>query len=461
MKIRVNMLSNAEAVEGQGVGSAYAEMLQLLKETTQDTLEITVNEAGDYDINHFHTVEPIHFLKMKSYKGVSVMAVHFLPDTLEGSINLPLVAFSALKFYVVNMYKSADHLVVVNPTFKNELIALGIEPEKVHYIPNYVSKDRFFKVPKEQRDDLRAKFDVKPEDFVVIGVGQVQHRKGVLDFIEVAKKLPDVKFIWCGGFSFGMITDGYFELKEIVENPPHNVKFIGIIPRDQMNDMYNVSDVLFMPSYNELFPMSILEACNHQKPIVLRNLDLYRDILFDHYLCGENNDDFAELIKQLSVDPELYQKAEGYSAFVADYYSKEHVKQQWVDFYTAIYHKSNIQDEIIKIGIDEFTKIMDGKKRMLILDNTAATETLSSDKVSVKLKVQYDRDFAAEIKPTGIHLYENLDEESALELILANQSKLALSAKDIYKFSRKTSFVLVDFEIVKDMSLFAQNETQK
>ena len=28
-----------------------------------------------------------------------------------------------------------------------------------------------------------------------------------------------------------MITDGYKELKAIVDNPPKNVKFLGIIPR--------------------------------------------------------------------------------------------------------------------------------------------------------------------------------------------------------------------------------------
>lgn len=49
----------------------------------------------------------------------------------------------------------------------------------------------------------------------MIGIGQVQHRKGVLDFIEVAKKLPDVQFVWAGGFSFGKITSGYEELKKI------------------------------------------------------------------------------------------------------------------------------------------------------------------------------------------------------------------------------------------------------
>lgn len=42
-------------------------------------------------------------------------------------------------------YKAADRLVVVNPIFIDELVQYGIEREKIYYIPNYVSKDKFYK----------------------------------------------------------------------------------------------------------------------------------------------------------------------------------------------------------------------------------------------------------------------------------------------------------------------------
>ncbi|WP_367301730.1 hypothetical protein [Listeria fleischmannii] len=61
---------------------------------------------------------------------------------------------------------------------------------------------------------MRKKYQIPLDKFVVLGVGQVQHRKGVLDFIEVAKSLPDIQFVWAGGFSFGKITSGYEELKK-------------------------------------------------------------------------------------------------------------------------------------------------------------------------------------------------------------------------------------------------------
>lgn len=337
-KISINMLSSATKVDGQGVGSAFLEQVELVK--SSPSFDVQVNSKGKYDIVHAHTVEPGNYIKMKLNKGVNVAYCHFLPETLDGSIKLPTPIFNIFKKYVVSFYNIADYLVVVNPIFINDLVRHGIRKEKIKYIPNYVSKETFYKKSKKEVKDIRKRLDIKEEDFVVLGVGQVQTRKGVLDFIECAKKLPDVKFVWCGGFSFGKITDGYDELKKIYDNPPKNVKFLGIIPRTEMNDMYNMADVLFMPSYNELFPMSILEAVNSHKPLLLRNLDLYHDILFDKYLSGKNNKDFIKKIKELQNDKDLYKQESKHSKEISEFYSKENVLQLWIDFYTEIVNKN-------------------------------------------------------------------------------------------------------------------------
>ena len=148
--------------------------------------------------------------------------------------------------------------------------------------------------------------------------------------------MPDVTFVWCGGFSFGVITDGYDELKKIYENPPKNVIFTGIVKREEMNDMYNMADVLFVPSYNELFPMAILEAVNSEKPLLLRDLDLYKDILFKKYLTGNNNDEFIEGLKKLRDDKKTYNNYSKYSKEISEFYSKEHVLNIWKEFYQDI-----------------------------------------------------------------------------------------------------------------------------
>lgn len=338
-KIKINMLSNANKVRGQGVGSAYLEQVALVKNELSDYFDVVINDSKSADIIHCHTILPQYLMKMKRNKGINVAYVHFLPDTLDGSIQLPHSALTVFKKYITHFYNTADYLIVVNPIFIKDLVRFGIDEHKIKYIPNFVSKETFYKQEKEHIQQTRSQYHIDENAFVVLGVGQVQTRKGVKDFIEVAKKLPDITFVWAGGFSFGKITDGYEELKEIYENPPHNVHFIGIVPRKSMNDIYNMADILFMPSYNELFPMSILEAINSQKPLLLRNLELYQDILFQKYLVADDNEGFIKNILKLKNDPQFYSQYQNYSYEISQYYSKEHVKEMWKEFYLDIAKK--------------------------------------------------------------------------------------------------------------------------
>jgi 1,2-diacylglycerol-3-alpha-glucose alpha-1,2-galactosyltransferase len=72
-KITINMLSSADKVSGQGVGSAYLELIKLLKEDAKDIFEVSINKGTKYDILHAHTVDPINYIKLKLTKGVKVV----------------------------------------------------------------------------------------------------------------------------------------------------------------------------------------------------------------------------------------------------------------------------------------------------------------------------------------------------------------------------------------------------
>ena len=335
-KIRVNMLSMADTVKGQGVGSAYSELINLLENKANDELEISINKGTKFDVLHAHTVEPKNFLKMKITKGKTVAYVHFLPYNMPGAIHLPKPIFSIFKKYVMTFYKTADKLVVVNPSFIKEMVENGLDKNKIVYIPNFVSREQFHPLSHKEKLSIRKKYGYGEDDFIVMGAGQVQTRKGVMDFVEVAKKMPDIRFVWAGGFSFGAITDGHEELKKVMDNPPANVNFVGIVERNEMNNLFNMSNVLFVPSYKELFPMTILESTNCHIPLLLRNLELYEDILFKKYPKGNNNKDFIKELNKLKNDKKYYNEQIKNSEYISDFYTKEHVLEMWKDFYTSI-----------------------------------------------------------------------------------------------------------------------------
>lgn len=332
--LNITMFSAADSVKGQGVGSVYTELVRLLRTREADQITLKINKYGRCDISHYHTVNfPYYLSTFMPGRGRKVGFVHFLPETLEGSLKLPKIAKAVFYRYVIAFYKRMDQLVVVNPSFIPKLEAYGISKDKVTYIPNFVSAEEFHPADDQQRLTLRKQYGY-PDKFTILGSGQVQVRKGVFDFIELAKRHPEIQFIWTGGFSFGRITDGYEKLKQVVDNPPANLSFPGIIDRDKLVDYYNMADLFLLPSYNELFPMSVLEAFSTHTPVLLRDLDLYHAIIEGDYAAAKDVEEMDQIISNLSLNSDALLALEKKAEQGADYYSEERLAKIWLQFYT-------------------------------------------------------------------------------------------------------------------------------
>lgn len=335
---RINMLSKADMAQGHGVLSAQVEQIALVKETMGDICEVIENGKKSCEINHFHTINPEFFLSIpfRKKKGKCVGYVHFLPETVENSLQMPGVAKQVFYKYMLAFYKRMDYLVTVNPYFIEKLEHYGVDKDKIHYIPNYVSEEQFFPLDQSKKAKIRAHYQIPEDKFTVLCVGQLQKRKGVLEFINIAKRMPHVTFVWAGGFSFGKISDGYKEIKNAMEYAPDNLRFLGMIDRKYMNQVYNMADVMFLPSYEELFPMTILESMNCRIPILVRDLQIYEPILFDYAVRGKNQKDFMQIISRLESESAYYQECAVHAFEGHKYYSKENVAQMWRDYYRHI-----------------------------------------------------------------------------------------------------------------------------
>lgn len=338
-KPTLTVMSMAERVKGQGVGSAFHEQYNLIKSRMGKNISIKLNTLSSGEVTHYHTIHFRYFIHalLNRHRTIRVASVHFIPETVDGSIELPKIAKFVFYRYLMTFYKSMDYLVTVNPVFIDKLEALGVDRSIIEYIPNFVSNDQFFKMNSTEKKESRKRYEYSVDDFIVLGAGQIQTRKGIIDFVETAKKNPQIQFVWAGGFSFGKITDGYEALKEVVENPPDNVKFLGIVDRAEMNAIYNIADMFFLPSYSELFPMTVLEAMSVEIPVLLRNLPLYEDILFDYTLYSDNNNQFSQIISQLSEKDHYYRHWESQAKKGSEHYNKETVGKMWESYYYKMF----------------------------------------------------------------------------------------------------------------------------
>ena len=333
--LKINMFSKADSVKGQGVGSAYNELMNLLATRLKDDFQVTVNRYGRVDLTHYHTINPTYYLStFLPGRGRKIGYVHFLPETLEGSLKIPQPFRSLFYKYVIAFYRRMDHIVVVNPTFIPKLVAYGIPADRVTYIPNFVSRKEFYPVDHDQKLALRQQYGYGAQKFTVLGIGQIQERKGLFDFIKLARNNPQIQFIWAGGFSFGRMTDGYAALKKVVDDPPANLSFPGIVPRERLVDYYNLADLFLLPSFNELFPMSVLEAFSTGTPVLLRDLDLYQAIIAGDYQPAQDYDEMNAQLHSLPNDSAALAHWRQQSLAAADRYSEEHLTEIWREFYT-------------------------------------------------------------------------------------------------------------------------------
>lgn len=333
--IKLGMLGTATSVKGQGVGSAYTELMRLLKDYGKRDFSLYVNRRARHcDLLHVHTVDPVSFLKMKFSGKPSVISIHMTPEMAHNAIRLPKPVMFLFEKYLVWVYKSADHVHVVNPDLKETVLSYGYKESQIHYIPNFVAKDCFFPQSRSDRKVLRRKYGLSEDDFVAFADGQMRAGKGVRDFVEVARMVPEVRFIWAGGFSFGPLADGYSDTKEMLKDLPENVHFTGIVDREEINDLLNVSDLFFFPSYEELFPMSILEAASTHLPLLLRDLPEYKNILTDRYMIARTNEEFADAIRLIRGDRQLYEKMVRDSEDISKQYSEESIYAMWKHFYS-------------------------------------------------------------------------------------------------------------------------------
>ncbi|MCL2337944.1 MAG: glycosyltransferase family 4 protein [Firmicutes bacterium] len=348
----INMRSCANLIKGQGVGSCFDEQVRLVSDGLGPGFSVHVNSRVKSDIIHYHTVNPNYYIEriIKKHKTAGIGYVHFLPDTLEESLDLPFIFKKMFYRYLLGFYNSMDYLVTVNPCVIPKLRDYGVTKPKIVYIPNFVSEQKFYPQEPETVATTKVKYGLPLNKFTVMGAGQLQIRKGVLDFVKTAECTPEVQFVWAGGFSFGKITDGYEQIRKIMDNPPPNLQFLGIIPREEMPDVYNMADMFFLPSYDELFPMSILEAMCCKKPILLRDIDIYPDILFDSYAKGKDVEAFSQVIQSMQQSPALVAQWKDKVWKCHLYYSEEHILAMWRQMYAEAYGKLKSEEVLITEG---------------------------------------------------------------------------------------------------------------
>ena len=215
---------------------------------------------------------------------------------------LPEPAVKAMLKLVVGFYERADMVWVPQESVVDVIREYGYKG-KVEVMDN--GSDLVADYPDKYFADARNRLGIRPEEFVMLFVGQHIWEKNPKLVIEALALLPDIPF------RMYFIGNGYAaqEMKSLVSERglDSKVTFVGTITdREKLKDYYAASDLFLFPSLYDNAPLVVREAAALHTPAVMAKGSTASQIITDGadgFLVDNDPEKMAELLRKLVADP--------------------------------------------------------------------------------------------------------------------------------------------------------------
>lgn len=168
--------------------------------------------------------------------------------------------------------KTADLIVTVSYAMKDELTKLGFPKDKIQVAYNGVDPQKYNPetVSAEQIQKVRALYEIKDDEFMILFIGRLVGVKGVDKLImampHILEKIPKAKLVIVG---IGDLQEYLANLVKTMRLSDY-VKFrFEFIPEEERILHYAACDVAVFPSLYEPFGIVVLEAMSMERPVVV------------------------------------------------------------------------------------------------------------------------------------------------------------------------------------------------
>jgi len=267
-------------------------------------------------INTKHIFSPFLWKKIKNFNP---NIVHYLTaPTLFSLVILKLIKMyygkhiktvaSSLHPYSLKLMKNPilrrfinflkPDLILTQTHESNEFFSkINCETE---FLPNGVDTKRFKPVSSKIKEELRKKYEIPKEKFVILHVGHIKKVRGLEIFIKIQKMIRDIQVI--------IVSSSYFKKDRKIYQ---KLKESGCIIWDQyfenIEEIYQMSDCYLFPvkKGNSIFiPLSILEAMSCNLPVISTKFEGLNMIFKqgDGLFFAESEEEFYDALRKISRD---------------------------------------------------------------------------------------------------------------------------------------------------------------
>lgn len=300
MKFNMKILLYAEGLKTigkSGLGKAIQHQMKALED---ENIEYTLNPKDDYDILHINTwfLKSYFMAKRAKRKGKKIVYhAHSTEEDYKNGFILAKQTSKLIKWWLIKCYSLGN--VIITPTIysKNLLEGYkGLENKKIYAISNGVELDFFIK-NKKYGEEFRKKYGYTENDKVIVGIGLYIERKGIVDFVELAKRMPEYKFIWFGYSPLAVATE---PVRKAVNTKLDNLTFAGYVERDMIRAALNGCNLYLFPTFEETEGIPIIEAISCGTDAIIRDIPIFDGWLEDgkNVYKAKDVDDFEFKIKE-------------------------------------------------------------------------------------------------------------------------------------------------------------------
>lgn len=233
-----------------------------------------------------HTFDVIHLHEYRTFQNIIVhhyAKKNHIPYVLHAHGSLPMMGKKNLKrLYDVlwgnKLLKDAAKVIAATPMEARQYKNKGLSDDKIEIIPHAIDITKFENLP--IKGEFRRKYGLRDDQKVILSLGRIHKIKGIdlllRAFAEILKKLDDIKLVIAGP------DDGYLpELKELINelSIEGNTLIVGPLNGREKLEAYVDADVYVLPSYYEIFSVTVLEACASETSVIVTDCCGIADII--------------------------------------------------------------------------------------------------------------------------------------------------------------------------------------
>lgn len=178
-------------------------------------------------------------------------------NSLFKSIGYAVRNFVARKSRAI--FNGVNIFIVQSDFQKNKFVEQGINPNNIGILPGIAP------IISEVDEDKNIS-----EGWITF-VGRVSSEKGIYEFIESARQLPQLVFKIAGNLDINFVKP---------LDMPSNIEFVGFLKGKELDDLYRKSRVIVVPSkWYEGFPNVIVRGMLLKRPIITTNIGAMQSIV--------------------------------------------------------------------------------------------------------------------------------------------------------------------------------------